>query len=123
MVKFFLDNLSTDSTVRERSQTYFVGAEGDASSTARTELGLAIRTDVAAAIGKLGFVADPTGGRVSLLLRVLLSLLSDLLHLVLVHLKLLVQLPVEGREGHLVFSCSCRCEELELIMDQSEFVL
>lgn len=90
--------LSTDVMVRDTSQTYFVGPERYSSSAASAELSLAIRTDVAAAIGKLGFVANSTGGRVGLLLGFLLSLVADLFHLVLIHLKLLVQLPVEEQK-------------------------
>ena len=76
---------------------YLVGAQRDPSPAAGAELGLAIGTDMATAVGKLGFVADAAGGRVSLRLRRGFGLIPDLLHLVLVHFKLLVQLPVGGR--------------------------
>lgn len=77
---------------------YLVGAQRNSPPTASAELGLAIRTRVAAAICKFGFVANSTGWRVTLLLLILLSLVTELLHLILIHLKLLMQPPAPRRE-------------------------
>lgn len=108
--------LSTNIMMRDTSQTYFVGSKWYTSSAASTELSLAIRTDAAAAIGKLGFVADPTDGRVALLLRILLGFFPDLLHLILIHLKLLVQLPVKRKMNQ----CLCCLVVGETFKDWSE---
>lgn len=78
---------------------HIVGAQRDAASTASAEFGLAVGAEVAAAIGKLGFAADATGGRVVLLLGLLAPRLGpDATHLLFVALKLLVQCSVAGGE-------------------------
>lgn len=46
------------------SSSHRVGPEWDSASAAGAELGLAVGAQVAAAIGKLGLVADAAGGRV-----------------------------------------------------------
>lgn len=78
---------------------HIVGAQRDAASTASAEFGLAVGAEVAAAVGKLGFAADATGGRVILLLGLLAPRLGpDATHLLFVALKLLVQCSVARGE-------------------------
>lgn len=73
-----------------------VGPEGHAPPAARAEAALAVAAGVAAAVGELGFVTDPAGRRPRPGGVGGLRLLPQLLHLVLVHLELLMQLPVGG---------------------------
>lgn len=78
-----------------------IGSQRDTPAAAATEAALAVAAGVAAAIRKLGFATDSAGrrlwpGRVGGL-----GLLAQLLHLVLVQLKLLVQLPAECTEAAL----------------------
>lgn len=70
--------------------SHLIGSQRDPPPAASAELGLAIRTDVATAVGKLGLMADPADGRVALPNLAGRHLLPDLPHLVLVHLKLLM---------------------------------
>lgn len=83
----------------ETENTHTVGAQRDPSSTASTELGLAVRTEVPTAVGKLGLVANATGGCVVLVLALLplLRLLRYPPHLLLIAGKLLVH--TEERRG------------------------
>lgn len=83
----------------QTEDTYTVGAQRDPSSTAGTELDLAVGTEVPTAVGKLGLVANATGGCIILVLA-LLSLLRFLRyppHLLLIAGKLLVH--TEERRG------------------------
>lgn len=49
---------------RRFPSSYRVGSQGDSPPTAGTELGLAVRTQVPAAVCELGLVADTAGRRV-----------------------------------------------------------
>lgn len=80
------------------SQRYLIWPQRHSSSAPSTEFCLAIWTEVATAIGKLGFVAYPAGWGFALLILSLLRLLPHLLNLVLIRFKLLVQLPVKEKE-------------------------
>lgn len=73
--------------------THVVGTQRNPSPAAGTELGLAVGADVAAAVRKLGLVADATGGRIVLGLARLLPCLRAHLptHLLPIVGKLLVQ--------------------------------
>lgn len=67
-----------------------IGSQRDTPPAAPTEAALAITAGVAAAIRKLGFTTDSTGGRLRPGHLGHLRLLPQLLHLVLVQLKLLM---------------------------------
>lgn len=78
---------------------YLIWPQRHSSSAPSTEFRLAIWTEVATAIGKLGFVADPAGWGFALLVLTLVCLLPHLLNLVLIWLKLLVQFSASKWEG------------------------
>lgn len=67
-----------------------IGSEGDTPPTAATEAALAVAAGMAAAICKLGFATDSAGRRLRSGHLCGLRLLPQLLHLVLVQLKLLM---------------------------------
>lgn len=74
-------------------EAHVVGAQRDPTSAAGAEFGLAVGAEVTTAVGEFGLVADATGGRVVLLLGLLLAprLRSDATHFLFVALELLVQ--------------------------------
>lgn len=76
-----------------------IGSQRDTPPTAATETALAVAAGMAAAIRKLGFPTDSAGGRLWPGHLGHLRLLPQRLHLVLVQLKLLMQLPVEWTEA------------------------
>lgn len=101
---------------------HIVGAQRDAASTASAEFGLAVGAEVAAAVGKLGFAADATGGRIVLLLGLLTPRLGpDATHLLLVALKLLVQCSVAGGEENVEDSLLVPHHSLTLLGQLDKF--
>lgn len=76
-----------------------IGSQGDAPPTAGAEAALAVAAGVATAVGELCFATDAAGRRLWPGHLSGLGLVPQLLHLVLVLLKLLMQLPVEWTEA------------------------
>ena len=78
--------------------TDLIGSQWDTPPTAGTEAALTVAAGSAAAISKLGLMADTTSRRLGPRCLSRRRLFPQLLHLVFIHLKLLMQLPVRRGE-------------------------
>lgn len=80
------------------THTDLIGSQRDTPPAAGAEAALAVAAGAAAAVGELGFATDAAGGMLRPRRLSHLRLLPQLLHLVLIQLKLLMQLPAERTE-------------------------